>query len=181
VTEHFSDEEKVQQFLVENVARLKMTSVERALLIAHARRSGEETSDVAHRFGVSATTVRRLELQLADVRADELAALRGGSLTLATHAIITKYADDGDRSEMVAIVEDLKPNASTLNSLLAALSWRQLAALGPKYRTERLALLRWALEQFAEQPLRMPPRARLRLLSERLVSHPHFEHIEAAV
>lgn len=51
VPDDFSDTDKVQQFLVENVARLRMRPVDRALLIAHARDRGEETADVARRFG----------------------------------------------------------------------------------------------------------------------------------
>src|SRR5579875_3801705 len=43
VTKGYAETEKVQQFLVENVARLKLSAVDRALLISHARREGEET------------------------------------------------------------------------------------------------------------------------------------------
>ena len=68
VSDQFAETEKVQQFLVENVARLKMRSIDRFLLIAHARQTGEETTDIAARFGVSATTVRRLETQLDGAR-----------------------------------------------------------------------------------------------------------------
>jgi ParB-like chromosome segregation protein Spo0J len=42
VDDDFAETEKVQQFLVENVARLRMRPVDRAVLIAHARREGEE-------------------------------------------------------------------------------------------------------------------------------------------
>ena len=44
VDDRYADNEKVQQFLVENVARLKMRPVDRALLIARARQEGEETA-----------------------------------------------------------------------------------------------------------------------------------------
>ena len=64
VDDDFAENEKVQQFLVENVARLRMRPVDRALLIARARQDGEETAEVAKRFGVSPATVRRLEAQL---------------------------------------------------------------------------------------------------------------------
>lgn len=51
VADEFADDEKVQQFLVENVARLRMRPIDRALLVARARGVGEETSAVAARFG----------------------------------------------------------------------------------------------------------------------------------
>src|SRR5690625_3522211 len=59
----FDEDEKVQQFLVENVARLRMRPVDRALLISRARQQGEETVDVARRFGLAPATVRRLQAQ----------------------------------------------------------------------------------------------------------------------
>uniref|UniRef100_UPI00351A1CF6 ParB/RepB/Spo0J family partition protein n=1 Tax=uncultured Paracoccus sp. TaxID=189685 RepID=UPI00351A1CF6 len=43
VDDAYAEAEKVQQFLVENVARLKMPPVDRALLIQRARQDGEET------------------------------------------------------------------------------------------------------------------------------------------
>ena len=43
VDDRFAENEKVQQFLVENVARLRMRPIDRALLIARARQEGEET------------------------------------------------------------------------------------------------------------------------------------------
>ena len=76
VSDRFAENEKVQQFLVENVARLRMRPIDRALLIAHARQKGEETTEVAARFGVSAVTVRRLEAQLDGASYGEVAALR---------------------------------------------------------------------------------------------------------
>src|SRR6516162_11630734 len=63
VDDRYAETEKVQQFLVENVARLRMRPIDRALLIARARQDGEETAEVARRFGVSAATVRRLQAQ----------------------------------------------------------------------------------------------------------------------
>src|SRR5882724_797658 len=47
VDDSFAENVKVQQFLVENVARLRMRAVDRALLITRARQQGEETADVA--------------------------------------------------------------------------------------------------------------------------------------
>src|ERR1700733_825050 len=70
--DRFAGNEKVQQFLVENVARLRMRPIDRALLIARARKEGEETADVARRFGVSTATVRRLEAQLEDASSSGL-------------------------------------------------------------------------------------------------------------
>lgn len=82
VSEGFADDAKVQQFLVENVARLRMRPIDRALLIARARQDGEETAEVARRFGVSAATVRRLEAQLEGATSSEVAALKSGQVTL---------------------------------------------------------------------------------------------------
>src|SRR6266540_2469951 len=53
VDDEYAENMKVQQFLVENVARLKMRPIDRALLITRARQDGEETAEVAKRFGVS--------------------------------------------------------------------------------------------------------------------------------
>jgi ParB/RepB/Spo0J family partition protein len=81
--DRFAGNEKVQQFLVENVARLRMRPIDRALLIARARKEGEETAGVARRFGVSAATVRRLEAQLEGATSGEVAALKSGNMNLA--------------------------------------------------------------------------------------------------
>src|SRR5215475_12946746 len=43
VDAEFAEYEKVQQFLVENLARLRMRPIDRAVLIARARQDGEET------------------------------------------------------------------------------------------------------------------------------------------
>ena len=63
VDDQYGEHEKVQQFLVENVARLKMRPVDRALLIHRARQEGEETATIAKRFGLASVTVRRLLAQ----------------------------------------------------------------------------------------------------------------------
>src|SRR5215471_5244750 len=76
VNDDFAENEKVQQFLVENVARLRMRPIDRALLITRARKRGEETAEVARRFGVTAATVRRLEAQLEGASSSEVAALK---------------------------------------------------------------------------------------------------------
>ena len=76
VDDEYAEHEKVQQFLVENVARLKMRPVDRALLIHRARQEGEETAAIAKRFGLAPATVRRLLAQLDGASSHEVAALR---------------------------------------------------------------------------------------------------------
>src|ERR1700684_4482799 len=102
VDDHFAETEKVQQFLVENVARLRMRPIERALLIARARQAGEETGEVDERFGVSAATVRRLESQLEGASKQEVAALKQGNVNLTLHAIIAKYVAPQERADVVS-------------------------------------------------------------------------------
>src|SRR4051812_48031659 len=91
VDDTYAETEKVQQFLVENVARLRMRPVDRALLIQRARQEGEETSAIAHRFGVSPSTVRRLLAQLDGATSSEVEALRAGDVSLAMHAAIARH------------------------------------------------------------------------------------------
>lgn len=146
VEDGFGHDEKVQQFLVENVARLKMHPVDRALLIRHSRNRGEETADVAARFGVSATTVRRLELQLEHASPSEIAALRSGGLSLRLHEVISRAVEKEDRDDVVAIASRLKIRSGEMAALLKALGWRRLSALGIDHRSARLALLAWASE-----------------------------------
>src|SRR5579859_5014105 len=102
VDDAYAEAEKVQQFLVENVARLKMRPIDRALLITHARQRGEETAEVAKRFGVAAATVRRLEVQLNGASAKEVAALRSGDVNLAKHAVIARWVTSKERAEAIA-------------------------------------------------------------------------------
>ena len=104
VDDRFAENEKVQQFLVENVARLRMRPIDRALLIARARQDGEETAEVARRFGVSAATVRRLEAQLEGATSSEVAALKSGKCNLALHAVIARHVPLNERSDVVAAV-----------------------------------------------------------------------------
>ena len=99
IDDRFADNEKVQQFLVENVARLRMRPIDRALLIARARQEGEETAKVARRFGVSAATVRRLEAQLEDATSGEVAALKSGKVNLGLHAVIARHVALNERPE----------------------------------------------------------------------------------
>lgn len=167
VDDHFAETEKVQQFLVENVARLRMRPVDRALLIAHARRDGEETSQVAKRFGVSAATVRRLEAQLDGATSGEVAALRAGDLNLALHAVIARHVSPKDRTEVIRRVGSYGIRANEMEALLAAIGWRSLVDLGAEHRTQRMQLLEWACETLAALP-RSQPRERLRQVALKL-------------
>ena len=100
------EHEKVQQLLVENVARLRMRPIDRALLIARARQQGEETAEVAKRFGVTASTVRGLEAQLDGASNHEVAALRRGTMNLALHAVIARHVAVDERGDVVAALAD---------------------------------------------------------------------------
>jgi len=150
VDANFAEDEKVQQFLVENVARLKMRPVDRALLVHRARQSGEETFGIAKRFGLTAVTVRRLLAQLEDVSQSEVAALRAGDVNLATHAVIARYVDPSERAGVVSALASTNIKAKDLESVFAAIGWQNLVALGPGQSSSRLALLEWvcvALDQ----------------------------------
>lgn len=167
VDDRYAEEEKVQQFLVENVARLKMRPVDRALLIARARRLGEETSAVAARFGVTPMTVRRLEAQLEEASHREVAALRSGRMNLSVHAVISRQVGPMDRSDVVDLVAQHHVSAKDLEALLVAIGWRRLEGLGPACREQRLMLLGWACLRLGESP-KGTPRERIRDLSLRL-------------
>ena len=167
VDDRYTDDEKVQQFLVENVARLKMRPVDRALLIARARQAGEETADVAKRFGVSAATVRRLELQLEGASSSEVAALRSGMVNLALHAVISRHVVPAERSEVVSAIAKYPMRTKEIEELFVAIGWGRLVALGEEYRRQRLVLLGWACAQLAELP-QGPTKERMRRLALRL-------------
>src|SRR5579884_1046143 len=164
VDDRYAESEKVQQFLVENVARLRLSATDRALLIAHARKEGEETADVAKRFGVSSATVRRLEAQLDGATSGEVAALRAGDLNLTLHAVIAKHVANGERTQVIRRVAPHGIRAKEMDSLLTALNWPELTALGPSYRAQRLTLLEWACQTLTEMP-RAHPRERLHQLA----------------
>lgn len=164
VGDHFAENEKVQQFLVENVARLRMRPIDRALLIARARQDGEETANIARRFGVSAATVRRLEAQLEDATSSEVAALKSGRVKLGLHAVIARHVASNERSDIVAAVAPHSLKPKEMEALFAALGWRNLTALGPEYRRQRLLLMAWACRTLADLPPG-PPKARLRQLA----------------
>ena len=149
---HFAEDEKVQQFLVENVARLKMRPVDRALLVHRARQAGEETTDIARRFGLAAASVRRLLAQLDGASQSEVAALRSGDVNLAIHAVIARHVDAAERAEVVALIASSSIRTRDLEALFIAIGWQQLAALGPEQRNQRLALLSWVFEVFARTP-----------------------------
>jgi transposase-like protein len=144
VDDFFADEAKVQQFLVENVARLRMRPIDRALLIAHSRRNGEETVDVARRFGVSSSTVRRLETQLEGVTPSEVSALRSQNLSLSLHAVIARNVVASDRADVIRAIGPSGIRARELQELFTAIGWQSLVTIGPRSRTQRLMLLKWS-------------------------------------
>ncbi|WP_349878824.1 ParB/RepB/Spo0J family partition protein [Micromonospora sp. HUAS YX12] len=152
VDDDFAEDAKVQQFLVENVARLRMRSIDRALLIARARRTGEETAAVAKRFGVSAATVRRLEAQLDGVSNREVTALKQGNVNLTLHAIITRYVEPAERGDVVAALAPYSLRAKEVEALFQALGWRDLIELGAAHRIQRLKLLVWACDTLSHLP-----------------------------
>lgn len=144
VDEDFDDQDKVQQFLVENVARLRMRPMDRALLISRARQQGEETAEVAKRFGVTPATVRRLEAQLDGAGHHEVAALKQGTINLALHAVIARYVTSEERGDVVGVIAKYPLRTKDVEALFQALGWADQIALGNAYRSERLRLLAWA-------------------------------------
>lgn len=164
VDANYAEADKVQQFLVENVARLRMRPVERALLIAHSRSEGEETLDVARRFGISAATVRRLEAQLDGANSGEIAALRDGQVNLSVHAVISRHVLADERLEVIDILGRNRIRAAELEGLFIAIDWTRLVALGQTFRPNRLALLNWCCTHLATLPPGTPV-VRLRSLA----------------
>lgn len=167
VDDAFAEDQKVKQFLVENVARLRMRPIDRALLIARARQDGEETASVAKRFGVSPATVRRLESQLEGANSREVDALQRGNVNLALHAVIAKYMGPEERSDAVDSVAGFKFKTKDLEALFEALGWNNLVALGPEHRSARLQLLVWACTTLDRLPTGTIE-DRLRQLAEQL-------------
>lgn len=168
--DEFADTEKVQQFLVENVARLRMHPVDRALLITHARQDGEETAQVAKRFGVSFSTVRRLEAQLDGASSGEVSALRANNLSLSVHAVITRHVVPEDRADVIGAVGPSGIGARELEELLSAIGWSALVRLGPEHHAQRLRLLSWACDTLMSLS-RNQPKERLRQLALQLPLH----------
>lgn len=145
VDDQYAEHEKVQQFLVENVARLKMRPVDRALLIHRARQEGEETAAIAKRFGLAPATVRRLLAQIDGASSHEVAALRAGDVNLAMHAVIARHVDPDERPGVLSSVARSSVKTKELEGLFVALGWQRLVDLGPGYRDQRLILVGWAL------------------------------------
>ena len=152
VDDNYAETEKVQQFLVENVARLKMRPVDRALLIERARQDGEETSAIAARFGVSPSTVRRLLAQLDGATSHEVDALRAGDVSLAMHAVIARHVDPSERPAVLQIVSEPTIKTKELEALFVALGWSHLVELGDKQLGERIVLLNWACRVLTDLP-----------------------------
>lgn len=144
VDDTYAEAEKVQQFLVENVARLKMRPVDRALLIQRARQEGEETSAIASRFGVSPSTVRRSLAQLDGATSGEVEALRAGDVSLAMHAVIARHVEPTERAAVLEVISGLSIKTKELEALFIALGWQQLTELRDSRLGERFALLSWA-------------------------------------
>jgi ParB/RepB/Spo0J family partition protein len=168
VDDRFAETEKVQQFLVENVARLRMRPIERALLIAHARQKGEETTAVAKRFGVSYSTVRRLEAQLDGASKGEVTALRASNLSLSLHAVISRHVpEEEERIGVIGVISASALRATDLEALFVGMGWKQLMELGAEHREQRLRLLKWACDTLATIP-KAPPKERLRQLALKL-------------
>lgn len=152
VDDTYAETEKVQQFLVENVARLKMRPIDRALLIQRARRDREETSTIAGRFGLSPSTVRRLVAQLDGATTSEVEALRAGDVSLAKHAVITRHVDPSERPAVLEVISGLSIKTKELEEIFVALGWQELAKLGSKRLGERIALLNWACNGLVDLP-----------------------------
>jgi ParB/RepB/Spo0J family partition protein len=145
-----AEEDKVGQFLVENVARLKMRPIDRALLISRARAQGEETVDVARRFGVTAATVRRLESQLEGASKHEVAALKRGNVNLALHAVISRHVDNSERGDIISVIAQYSLRTREVEELFKALGWDNIVALGAEHRTARLLLVAWACNELSQ-------------------------------
>lgn len=152
VDDSYAETEKVQQFLVENVARLKMRPVDRALLIKRARQDGEETSAIASRFGVSPSTVRRLLAQLDGVTSHEVEALESGDVSLAMHAVIARHVDPSDRAAVLGVISGLKLKTKEVEGLFVALGWQRLTELGDSQFGHRIALFHWACNALVDLP-----------------------------
>ena len=153
VDERYAEDEKVQQFLVENVARLKMRSVDRALLIHRAREAGEETAAIAKRFGVTPTTVRRLLAQLDGASSGEVAVLRAGGVSLATHAVVARHVEASERQGVLGLVAGSSIKSKEVEALFVALGWKELDELGASFRDQRLVLFSWACQVLASAPV----------------------------
>lgn len=151
-SDEYADTEKVKQFLVENVARLKMRPVDRALLIQRAREDGEETFAIASRFGVSPSTVRRLLAQLDGVTSHEVESLESGDVSLAMHAVIARHVGRSDRVAVLDMISGLGLKTKELEALFVALGWQQLTELDASQVGYRMALFDWACNCLVRHP-----------------------------
>jgi ParB/RepB/Spo0J family partition protein len=167
VDNRYAESEKVQQFLVENVARLKMRPVDRALLIHRAREDGEETTAIAKRFGVTPATVRRLLAQLDGASSSEVAALRAGDVNLAMHAVIARHVEPAERPGVLEVVGRSSIRTKELEALFVALGWHSLVELGDAHSDQRLVLFSWACSVLDQLPQKST-RERLRQLALKL-------------
>ena len=175
----FAESEKVQQFLVENVARLKMRPIDRALLIYRARQEGEETANIAKRFGLSAATVRRLLVQMEGATTAEVATLKSGEVSLALHSVVARHVSPPDRNRVLEIVAQSALKLKDLEALFIALGWSALEDLGTRHRSQRIRLLEWAcniLERIDSGPIK----ERLRQLSLDLPTELHHRNAPLA-
>jgi len=167
VDSSFAEQNKVQQFLVENVARLKMRPVDRALLIHRAREDGEETTDIARRFGVGAATVRRLLAQLDGASSAEVATLRAGEVNLAMHAVLARHVSPAERTGVLKVVARSSLKTKEIEALFVALGWSKLVDLGKEHRIQRLTLFSWSCGVLSQLPAGST-KERLRLLALKL-------------
>lgn len=167
-----ADAEKVQQFLVENVARLKMRPVDRALLIHRARQDGEETAVISARFGVSASTVRRLLTQLEGAGLAEVDALRSGAVNLAMQNVIAKHVSQAEREAVVELFAASSLRPADAEGLFVAFGWRGMIDSTPKVRRQRLLLLTWAVSALDKTP-KMSVRDRIALIAQDMPSQFH--------
>jgi ParB/RepB/Spo0J family partition protein len=152
VSDHYAENQKVQQFLVENVARLKMRPADRALLIHRARQQGEETAAIAKRFGVTPITVRRLLAQLDGASSSEVAALRAGNVNLSVHGVVARHVEPSERPTVMDVLARSSIKSKELEALFVALGWNRLAELGTAHQEQRLVLFSWACTVFSELP-----------------------------
>lgn len=152
VDDAYAENEKARQFLVENVARLKMRPVDRALLIFRARQDGEETNDIARRFGVSAVTVRRLLTQLEGASLSEVATLRSGGVNLVMHAVVARHVSPPDRPAVLEIIGRSSVKTKEMEALFVALGWGGLERLGAQSNGQRMNLLKWACSALDQLP-----------------------------
>lgn len=152
VVDSITEAEKVQHFLLENVARLRMRPIDRALLIARARNDGEETVQVARRFGVSAATVRKLEGLLRGISREEAAVLTDGGISIAIQSALMRFIPADERLPYLKLVSSSKISSGDLERLFVVLGWPEQLKLGATSRESRFQLFEWALLILTSMP-----------------------------